>query len=185
MSFDKLCYSSNGRFRFAYFLVATTILKIGLFFYFSDVANGYDESFGSGGQQCEICYKVFPGKAKLRRHYLIHTGEKPFKCELCKQTFNQKPNLKRHMIMHISRFWSDSSLTQFTSALYYCYVLKVTAHWHNLHQRFTTAIYWKWPVHWHNLHQRFTTAMYWKWHAHWHNLHQRFSTAMYWKWHQP
>ena len=146
------------------FWLQLTILKIGIFFYFSDVANGYDESFGSGGQQCEICYKVFPGKAKLRRHYLIHTGEKPFKCELCKQTFNQKPNLKRHMIMHISRFWSDSSLTQFTSALYYCYVLKVTC---SLTQ-FTSALYYcyvlKVTAHWHNLHQRFTTAMYWKWH---------------------
>jgi hypothetical protein len=45
---------------------------------------------------CEFCYKEFPSKWGLKRHLLIHTGEKPYACTLCYARFNQKIVLKRH-----------------------------------------------------------------------------------------
>ena len=45
---------------------------------------------------CSFCSKMFPTPAKLRRHEIIHTGERPFKCQLCEKTFQQKVQLERH-----------------------------------------------------------------------------------------
>lgn len=45
--------------------------------------------------KCEVCGKLFAGKARLERHRLVHTGEKPFECSTCKRRFGsaQKKNL--------------------------------------------------------------------------------------------
>jgi hypothetical protein len=48
---------------------------------------------------CSHCSKVFTSKAKLQRHLLIHTGEKPFKCRSCDYACNQLCNLKKHVAL--------------------------------------------------------------------------------------
>ena len=47
--------------------------------------------------RCVVCNKSFVTKGDYRRHYRIHTGEKPFACSYCPYRANQSPNLGRHV----------------------------------------------------------------------------------------
>ncbi|OCT64777.1 zinc finger protein 770 [Xenopus laevis] len=53
--------------------------------------------------KCDQCEKAFPSLSKLRRHYLIHTGLKPFTCSECGKKFRQSAHLKRHQVTHKRR----------------------------------------------------------------------------------
>ncbi|XP_069494628.1 zinc finger protein 770 [Ambystoma mexicanum] len=50
--------------------------------------------------KCDLCEKIFPSLSKLRRHYLTHTGQRPFECTMCEKTFRQSAHLKRHQVTH-------------------------------------------------------------------------------------
>ncbi|EFA02595.1 zinc finger protein 264 isoform X1 [Tribolium castaneum] len=46
--------------------------------------------------QCKYCSKKFGWPTDLKRHILIHTGERPFKCQCCDSTFTRNFLLKKH-----------------------------------------------------------------------------------------
>ncbi|XP_043955587.1 zinc finger protein 300-like isoform X1 [Gambusia affinis] len=51
-------------------------------------------------KSCELCGKIFANQSALRIHYVVHTGEKPYRCSLCGKRFTQKGNLKCHLRIH-------------------------------------------------------------------------------------
>lgn len=53
-------------------------------------------------KQCNICGKICSRPSTLKTHYLIHTGDTPFKCTFkgCRKAFNVKSNMLRHLRWH-------------------------------------------------------------------------------------
>lgn len=49
---------------------------------------------------CKGCGKTFGHCSDLRKHVLVHTGERPFHCQICTKTFSRSTNLNKHMKVH-------------------------------------------------------------------------------------
>ncbi|MCJ8744061.1 hypothetical protein PDJAM_G00102020 [Pangasius djambal] len=54
----------------------------------------------SKSYQCAVCFKSFEAPSKLKRHYVIHTGQRPYRCSMCDKDFTQSSHLKTHMLSH-------------------------------------------------------------------------------------
>ena len=69
----------------------------------------YLQAHYGGGYACDYpgCTSVFKENAKLKRHKLVHTGEKAFKCDYCGLSFSLRHNLKTHEKTHTR--WAVSS----------------------------------------------------------------------------
>ncbi|GFG30508.1 hypothetical protein Cfor_08131 [Coptotermes formosanus] len=50
--------------------------------------------------ECEMCKKRYSKQSKLQRHFLVHTGERPYICKVCNKSFAEKGKLKRHSLSH-------------------------------------------------------------------------------------
>ncbi|KAK9870145.1 hypothetical protein WA026_006237 [Henosepilachna vigintioctopunctata] len=47
--------------------------------------------------KCTYCQKQFGWSTDLKRHTLIHTGERPYKCKKCSLTFTRNFLLQKHL----------------------------------------------------------------------------------------
>ncbi|CAL9693181.1 unnamed protein product [Knipowitschia caucasica] len=68
-------------------------------------------------KSCELCGKVFANPSALKIHYVVHTGEKPYRCNICGKGFTQKGNLKCHVRIHTGErpfhcAWCGKTFTQ-------------------------------------------------------------------------
>ena len=49
---------------------------------------------------CPICHKTFKDPSTQRRHFRIHSNERPFNCPICSKSFRRKDNMKEHLFCH-------------------------------------------------------------------------------------
>jgi len=50
---------------------------------------------------CSRCEKRFTHSSDLRRHELVHTGERPYLCVVCNTRFARLSNLRDHESIHV------------------------------------------------------------------------------------
>ncbi|CAL9704080.1 unnamed protein product [Knipowitschia caucasica] len=50
--------------------------------------------------QCPYCGKVATSAYRLKRHMIVHTGERPFSCSTCGKTFARKYSRDEHATIH-------------------------------------------------------------------------------------
>ncbi|XP_025409974.1 zinc finger protein 28 homolog [Sipha flava] len=59
--------------------------------------------------ECSLCKKKFGWPTDLKRHLLIHTGERPFKCNSCQAAFTRNFLLQKHFVRAHKRVSEDES----------------------------------------------------------------------------
>ncbi|KAK7064965.1 C2H2 conidiation transcriptional factor [Favolaschia claudopus] len=59
----------------------------------------FEEGFMSREKKhgCTMCHKRFDRPSTLKKHLLVHTGEKAFQCTICERRFGVMSNLNRHI----------------------------------------------------------------------------------------
>ncbi|XP_018006788.1 longitudinals lacking protein, isoforms A/B/D/L isoform X36 [Hyalella azteca] len=63
-----------------------------------DVAGDKTSSLRScAPKNCSMCERMFLSNSGLKRHMLIHKGERPYPCPLCPYAARQRSDLNRHM----------------------------------------------------------------------------------------
>ncbi|XP_075153640.1 uncharacterized protein LOC142227153 [Haematobia irritans] len=64
----------------------------------------WEEYEGQGRErvffECFLCGKKVQSSYNLRRHMMIHTGERPFACDMCDRRFREFSDLKKHRRRH-------------------------------------------------------------------------------------
>ncbi|XP_072181082.1 uncharacterized protein [Diadema setosum] len=50
--------------------------------------------------QCDVCNRQFSHRHHLKRHSIVHTGERPFVCGYCDRTFGLRTTLLTHLRLH-------------------------------------------------------------------------------------
>ncbi|KAJ7447925.1 hypothetical protein B0H11DRAFT_2082043 [Mycena galericulata] len=62
-------------------------------------ADAIEEGFLSREKKhgCTMCHKRFDRPSTLKKHLLVHTGEKAFQCPICERRFGVMSNLNRHI----------------------------------------------------------------------------------------
>lgn len=76
----------------------------------------HEECAPQGGREkrhcCQLCNKRFDRPSTLKKHMLVHTGEKAWACAICGRRFSVSSNLNRHT-RRCKEKWakSDSSAT--------------------------------------------------------------------------
>ncbi|KAG5448361.1 hypothetical protein CSKR_107070 [Clonorchis sinensis] len=69
---------------------------------------------------CLLCAASFSCRSSLKRHMVIHSGERPYKCTICHKLFKFYASCQRHMKLHLDNTQgSDASSFHYSPANQY------------------------------------------------------------------
>lgn len=80
-----------------------TLKPFTLFLDFSDEEYASSLYFVSSDiemKKCPVCPYSTPLPGNLKRHIILHKGERPYECNICGKKYTLKQHLKRHYVVH-------------------------------------------------------------------------------------
>lgn len=94
---------------------------------------------------CTICNKTFRRAFSLERHFMIHSGARPFQCSYCPYKANQKTVLQKHLLRIHKILPDGGSVLWINNCVIYDRIQLIRSiYYYYFHIDHGNSCFWKW-----------------------------------------